>query len=105
MRKILGRVTCCDLNVFLKAMADETRQHILLLLQAGEMNESDIVAGIGLTQPTISHHMSLLRLANLVSARHEGRYVFYRANPACVIECCGELLVRFKVRQELSQPD
>ena len=96
----MNRVTCCDFNDFVKAMADETRQRILSLLQAGEMNESDIVSGMGLTQPTISHHLALLRRANLVSARREGKYVFYRANPACVAECCGEILNRFKIPSE-----
>jgi len=104
-RKIVSRVTCCDLNDFIKAMADKTRHRILSLLQAGEMNESDIVAGIGLTQPTISHHMSLLRRANLVSVRHDGRCVFYRTNPACVTECCDEILAQFKICQELNQSD
>lgn len=94
----MTRVTCCDFNDFVKAMADETRQCILLLLQGGEMNERDIVAHMGLTQPTISHHLSLLRRANLVSARREGKYVFYRANPACVTECCGKILKRFNIR-------
>ncbi len=87
--------SCCGFDDFLKAMADVTRQRILTLLQAGEMNESDIVAQMNLTQPTISHHMSLLRRANLVSSRREGKYVFYRANPACVTECCGEILSRY----------
>lgn len=93
----MSRVSCCDFNDFVKAMADETRHRILLLLQAGEMNESEIVARMDLTQPTVSHHLSLLRRANLVSARREGKYVFYRANPACVTECCGEILKRFKI--------
>lgn len=81
-------------------MADETRQRILSLLQAGEMNESEIVARLDLTQPTISHHMALLRRANLVTARRDGKYVFYRANPACMTECCGEILSRFNIRRE-----
>ena len=91
--------SCCDLNEFAKAMADETRQRILSLLQQGEMNEGDIVSHFNLTQPTISHHLSLLRNANLVTARHDGRYVFYSANPACVTECCGEILSRFKIQR------
>jgi DNA-binding transcriptional ArsR family regulator len=93
----VSNVTCCDFNDFAKAMTDETRQHILSLLQAGEMNESDIVAHLDLTQSTISHHLALLRRANLVSARHEGKYVYYRANPTCVSECCGEILSRFNI--------
>ena len=89
---------CCDVNDFAKAMADETRQRILLLLQQGEMNEADIVSHFNLTQPTISHHLTLLRNANLVMTRHEGKYVFYRGNPACVTECCGEIQSRFNIQ-------
>jgi DNA-binding transcriptional ArsR family regulator len=61
----MNRQKCCDFNDFVKAMADETRQQILSLLQSGEMNESDIVAKMNLTQPTISHHLALLRLRKL----------------------------------------
>jgi ArsR family transcriptional regulator len=81
-------------------MADETRQRTLSLLQAGEMNESDIVAHLDLTQPTISHHLTLLQHANLVTACREGKYIFYHANPSCVAECCNEILSRFKVSTE-----
>jgi DNA-binding transcriptional ArsR family regulator len=88
---------CCNFDDFVKALADETRQHILTLLQAGELSESEIVSQMNLTQPTISHHLSLLKRANLVTARRAGKYVFYRANPACVTECCGELLRRFEI--------
>jgi DNA-binding transcriptional ArsR family regulator len=94
---IVSGTTCCDFNDFAKAMADETRQRILSLLQAGEMNESDIVAHFDFTQPTISHHLALLRRSNLVSARREGKHVLYRANPACVSECCSEILSRFNI--------
>ena len=95
--------TCCDFNDFAKAMADETRQRILSLLQTGEMNESEIVAHLDLTQPTISHHLVLLRRVNLVLTRHEGRYVFYRANPSCVTECCGNIMSRFNFHSRESQ--
>lgn len=94
----MSNPACCDFNEFAKAMADETRQHILSILQDGEMNETDIVARLDLTQPTISHHLAILRGANLVQARPEGKYVFYRANPACVTECCGQILSRFQVQ-------
>lgn len=89
--------TCCDFDDFAKAMADETSQRILSILQEGETSERDIVAHLDLTQPTISHHLTILRRANLVTTRHEGKYVFYRSNPACVTECCGEILSRFNI--------
>ncbi|HSF80296.1 MAG TPA: metalloregulator ArsR/SmtB family transcription factor [Anaerolineales bacterium] len=96
----MNRSTCCDFNDFVKAMADETRQRILALLQQGEMNESDIVADIKMTQPTVSYHLALLRRANLVLARREGKHVFYRANQSCVIECCSEIESRFMMSLE-----
>ena len=96
--RVLMSKSCCDLNEFAKAMADETRQRILSLLQQGELNEGDIVSHFNLTQPTISHHLTLLRNANLVTTRHDGKYVFYRANPACVTECCGQILSRFNIQ-------
>ena len=93
----MSRATCCDFNDFVKAMADETRQRILTALQAGEMSESDIVARLDVTQPTISHHLALLRRANLVSVRRQGKYGFYRANPACVTKGCSEILGHSKI--------
>ncbi len=93
----MSTVKCCDLDDFVKAMADETRQRILSLLQAGELNESDIVTRMDLTQPTISHHLAILRRAGLVSTRREGKQVFYRPNPVCVADCCEEILTRFKI--------
>jgi ArsR family transcriptional regulator len=100
MKKKPNAFACCDFNDFVKAMADETRQRILSLLQVGELNESDIVARMNLTQPTISHHLALLRRVNLVQTRREGKHVFYRANPACVTECCGEILNRYNIRRQ-----
>lgn len=85
---------CCNLDEFVKAMADETRQLILTLLQDREMSVQEITDLLGLTQSTISHHLSCLRIVHLVSARREGRQTFYRANPACVAECSEAILER-----------
>ena len=78
-------------------MADETRQQILSLLQAGELHESDIIAHFDLTQPTISHHMALLLHAHLVTARREGKYIYYQICQDCISECCGEIMSRYKL--------
>jgi DNA-binding transcriptional ArsR family regulator len=82
-------VTCCDFNDFMKAMADENRQRILTLLQPGEMSVNELAARFAVTQPAISHHLGLLQRANLVLVRREGKHIYYRANPACVAECCS----------------
>lgn len=86
---------CCNLNEFLQAMSDETREMVLQLLREREMSVNEITEHLAVTQPTISHHLAVLRRANLVIRRHDGRQAFYRANPACVAECCQEILSRY----------
>lgn len=91
----MSQIACCDLDNFLRAIADETRQQILQLLQSGELSVSDLCAHFDQQQPTISHHLAVLRQANLVTARHEGKWVYYQANQDCVAECCQEIMHRF----------
>jgi ArsR family transcriptional regulator len=85
-----------DCVEFCKALADETRQGILHLLQGrGELCVSDIVDVFSASQPTISHHLRLLRDAGLVTARKEGKQVYYALNQDNVAECCGMLTAKF----------
>jgi DNA-binding transcriptional ArsR family regulator len=93
----MTELRCCDFDDFVKALADETRQRILILLQSGEMSVSELTEHFTTTQPTISHHLAILSRAKLVSARQVGRQVYYHANPACGIEGCGEILRQFKI--------
>lgn len=86
-----------NFNDCLMAMADETRQHILVLLQEQEMSVTELSEQFETTQPTISHHLAILRRVNLVISRRDGKHIFYRANPACVAECCGEISRRFNL--------
>lgn len=88
---------CCSFDDFLKAMADESRQRILALLQGGEMSVGELQAHFDLSQPTISHHLAVLRQARLVLSRRDGKYVYYRANPDCVARQCLEILERFRI--------
>jgi ArsR family transcriptional regulator len=91
--------TGCDWEDFIKAMADETRQAILRLVSQREMCVSELEALLTIHQPTVSHHLAVLRRANLVTVRREGRHVYYQANAECVTRCCGEILNRFRTGQ------
>jgi ArsR family transcriptional regulator len=85
-----------DCVTFCKALADETRQGILRLLQdQGELCVSDIVETFASSQPTISHHLRLLRNAGLVVDRKQGKQVYYSLNQDNVTECCGTLMAQF----------
>jgi DNA-binding transcriptional ArsR family regulator len=88
----MDEITCCRYEEFVKALADETRQSILELLQDREMSVGEITARFHLTQPTISHHLGLLRRGGLVLARREGKQVYYSPNRCC-LEACTQRLV------------
>ncbi len=70
--------------VTFKALSDETRLRILQLLGSSEKElcACDIEEQFSLTQPTISHHMKILRGAGLVSAEKRGAWVYYSVEAA-----------------------
>jgi len=59
-------------------LADRTRLMILELLADEELCSCEITAGLGLTEPTTSHHLGILERAGLVASRRDGKWVFYR---------------------------
>jgi hypothetical protein len=61
----------------LKALADETRLQILLLLRGREMYAQEIVEQLGLSQPAISRHLNLMVTAGLLEVRPEGGAKYY----------------------------
>lgn len=62
------------------ALSDGTRRDILSLLHEGEMNAGDIAAHFKISKPSISHHLGILRSANLVYSRKEGQTIIYSLN-------------------------
>lgn len=86
-----------DCTEFCKALADDTRQQILQMLLDEELCVSDITDAFSMSQPTISHHLSVLRQLGLVTSRKEGKQVFYTANRDNLVECCGMLMAKFAV--------
>ena len=68
-----------DLMAVLKALADENRVRVLMVLGPKELCVCQIVELLGLAPSTVSKHMSILKQARLVESRKEGRWMFYRA--------------------------
>ena len=67
-----------DPVAFGKAIADETRQRIMRLLCCRELCVSDLVAELkDISQPTVSHHLQILKQAGLVDTRREGKQMYY----------------------------
>jgi len=84
---------------FCKALADDTRQRILEMLLEGERSVGNIADAFTISQPTISHHLNVLKQVGLVTSRKEGKQVFYAINRDNVIECCGRLTARFDAQE------
>ncbi|TAN15068.1 MAG: ArsR family transcriptional regulator [Chitinophagaceae bacterium] len=69
-----------------KALNDETRREILRLLKNGDMTAGEIAAHFNFSKPTISHHLDLLRQADLVAAVKEGQFIYYSLNTTVMDE-------------------
>jgi ArsR family transcriptional regulator, arsenate/arsenite/antimonite-responsive transcriptional repressor len=81
----LGVEEAADLARVLKALADPARLRLLSVIQAaagGEACQCDLTAPVGLSQPTVSHHLRVLLDAGLVSREKRGSWAYYRAVPA-----------------------
>ena len=88
-----------DCVEFCKALADDTRQQILVMLLDQELCVSDIVEAFAMTQPSISHHLNVLKQFDLVTSRKEGKQVYYTVNRDNVISCCGKLMAKFDAEE------
>jgi len=74
---------------YFKAFGDNSRFRIIQLLAAKEMSVNEIAEAIGLSQPTVSRHLAILREADVVNDRREGQQVFYSLNKNAVQTCCA----------------
>jgi len=80
---------------FAKALADETRQKIMNECCCCWLSVNEIVEKVNVSQPTVSHHLAILREAGLVNIREQGKQTFYTLNQNRVVACCGQLMVKF----------
>src|ERR1700723_2914902 len=70
-------------NAF-KALADPTRREILRLLRRGEMTAVDLAERFDMTKPSMSHHFSVLKEADLLTSRRDGQQIWYGLNTTVV---------------------
>ena len=77
---------------FLKALASETRQQIMILFAGGkQLTVGEVAECCGLGQSTASEQLAILRRGGLVSATRDGKLVRYRADPATIGDRLNEL--------------
>lgn len=68
------------MNSLFKALNDDTRRQIIELLKDKDMNAGEIAAHFNISKPSISHHLDLLKRADLISSEKKGQYIFYSLN-------------------------
>jgi ArsR family transcriptional regulator len=71
-----------DLVKVFKLLSDETRMHILLFLtRTPELHVRALCEMLGQSQPAVSHHLALLKAAEIIELRREGKHNYYRLVP------------------------
>ena len=81
---VLGEDAAERLARVFRALGDRHRVRLLSLIAAGDGGEAcicDLTAPVGLSQPTVSHHMKLLVEAGLVTRDQRGKWAYYRVVP------------------------
>jgi DNA-binding transcriptional ArsR family regulator len=71
-------------NDVFKALADPTRRAILRLLRRGEMNAGELAERFDISKPSMSHHFTVLKQADLIASRREGQQIYYSLNTTVV---------------------
>jgi DNA-binding transcriptional ArsR family regulator len=74
------------MNSLFKALNDETRRTILDLLKEKDLSAGEIAAAFDISKPSISHHLDLLKQADLVSSVKNGQFVIYSLNTTVLEE-------------------
>ncbi len=83
------------MNAIFKALNDETRRDILELLRKQEMTAGDIADQFHISKPSISHHLDILKRADLITAEKSGQFIFYSINTT-IIEDVLQWILTFK---------
>lgn len=85
---------------FFKAISDKTRQKVFELLEGRELPVGEIAEKLKLSQPNVSHHLSVLKRCGCVRSRREGKNVYYSVNKDEMVSCCGNFFGKFKIKVE-----
>lgn len=98
--KMPQETTLCNLAELFKVFGDSTRIEILWALNEAEMCVCDIATLLDMTQSAISHQLIVLKQANLVKNRREGKNVYYSLNDEHVNQIFNQGLVHIAEKNE-----
>lgn len=87
------------LSQTIQALSDANRRKILDLLKKGELPVAEINKKLDITGATLSHHLDILKRADLLSARREGQQMIYSLNLSVFEEAAEQLVKFFEVKK------
>jgi DNA-binding transcriptional ArsR family regulator len=94
-------VLAVDTVEFAKALADETRQKIMALCCCEWVSVNDIVSKLDVAQPTVSHHLKILKNAGLVKSERRGKRVMYTIDQKRLARGCCQVAEDFAPQQRI----
>ena len=74
------------MNSLFKALNDQTRRDIIELLKRGDLTAGEIADHFEISKPSISHHLDMLKQADIVSSEKKGQFIYYSLNTSVVDE-------------------
>lgn len=83
-----------ELDKLFQALSDPTRRRIVQLLKSRDRTPSELLEKIKISQPTLSHHLDILKRANLIDGSREGQYIRYSLNMS-VFQMSVDYLLQF----------
>jgi ArsR family transcriptional regulator len=92
----IAEAAAAGLAQVFRALGDPVRLRLVSLIgarQGGEVCVCDLTSAFDLSQPTISHHLKVLREAGLIDSERRGTWVYYRLVPAALERMAGLLSV------------
>jgi DNA-binding transcriptional ArsR family regulator len=83
------------MNSIFKALNDETRREILDLLKVKDLSAGEVADYFNISKPSISHHLDILKRADLISSEKKGQFVIYSLNTS-IMEDVLQWILTFK---------
>ncbi len=80
------------MNSLFKALNDETRRQIVELLKEKDMNAGEIADRFNISKPSISHHLDILKRADLITSEKKGQFVEYSLNTSILEDLLNWIL-------------
>ena len=81
-----------NMNKLFKALNDETRRDIIEMLKERDMNAGEIAEAFNISKPSISHHLDILKQADLITVEKKGQFMEYSLNATILEELLSWIL-------------